>query len=90
MEDIPHHRVQILHPSGEQLRQEKVQQPPVLQHAVAQPGGQGRVPAIQMVPLDIVLQHAVGPGRPLPAGDQRVQRGFSGSHTYPSNGWPRK
>ena len=89
MQNVPGCGMQILQLSGEQLLKVKVQLAPVLLHAVAQSCCQRRVPAVQPVPLDIVLQHAVGPGAVLPAGDQRIQRRLSGAHQL-SRGWPRK
>ena len=80
VKNVPHHRVQVLQPSRQELLQIKVQLVPVLQDAVAQPGGQGCVPAVQAVPADILLQHAVGPGPAFAAGHQRVQRRFPGPH----------
>ena len=89
MEDIPHHRVQIPEFPGQQLLQVKVQLAPVLRNSVAQPGSQSCIPGIQAVPLDVLLQHTVGPGPLLAAGDQRIQRRFPGAHQV-SRGWPRK
>ena len=82
VQDIPDHGVQVLHLAGEQLCQEKVQQCPVLLHAVAEPGGQGCIPAVQLVPGDIILQNAVGPGALLPAGNENIQCGFSSRHFF--------
>ena len=59
MEDIPHHRLYILQPPGEQLLQVEVQLSPVLDHAVAQPCRQSRIPAVQPVMLNVLLQNAV-------------------------------
>jgi diadenylate cyclase len=74
----------------EQLSKEKVQHISVLQHAIAQPGSQSRVTAVQPIPGNIIFQHTVGPGCLLPAGDQRIQRSPSCVHQNPSRGWPRK
>ena len=92
MQDIPHHRMQILNLARQQLGQEKVQQVSVLQHAIAQPGSKGSVPSVQAVPCDIIFQHAIRPGRLLAAGDQGIQCRLSCAHNNPSSswGWPRK
>ena len=89
MENVPHHRMQILSSAREQLLEVKIQLLPVLGDSVAQPAGQRRVPAVQPVPADGRFQHGVGPGILPAAGDQRVQRGFPGAHQA-SRGWPRK
>ena len=80
MENIMDHRMQVLHFAGEQLLQIEVQLVPVLQHTVAEPGSQSRIPTVQPVTKDILLHHTVGPGPLRPAGDQRIQRCFSGAH----------
>ena len=89
VENVPHHRVQILQSAREQLLQVKIQLLPVLGDSVAQPAGQCRVPAVQPVPADGRFQHGVGPSILPAAGDQRIQRGFPGAHQA-SRGWPRK
>ena len=80
MENIPHRRMQAFHLAGEQLPQIKVQQSPVLDHTVAKAGSQSRISSIQPVTAQILFQHAVGPAILLAAGDQRIQRRFSGAH----------
>ena len=89
MKNVPHRRVQILQPSGEQLSKIIVQLAPVLNHAIAQPGGQRRIPAVQPIPMNIGFQHPIGPGAFLPAGNQRIQRRLPGAH-QPFRGCPRK
>ena len=49
-----------------------------------------RFPAIQPIPAQVGLQHAVGPGIFLSAGNQHIQGSFPGAHSYISNGCPRK
>ena len=87
MEDIVNHRMQIPDLAGEQLFQIPVQLVPVLEDTVAKPCRQRRVPAVQPVTEDVLLQHAVGPGAIFPAGDQRIQRSLSGAHiSFPGGG----
>ena len=81
MQNIVNNRMQILQFSRQQLLQIMIQLQPVLHHAVAKPGGQRRIPPIQPIPGNIIFQHAVGPARLLAAGDQHIQRRFSGTHT---------
>ena len=80
MEDVPEHGPQVLEPSGQQLLEVVVQQCPVLQHAVGQPCGQGRVPAVQPVPGELLFQQSVGPAALGPAVFQHIQCTFSGGH----------
>ena len=89
MENVPHHRMQILESAREQLAQIEIQLLPVLGDSVAKPRCQCRVPAVQPVPADGRFQHGVGPGILPAAGNQRIQRGFPGAHQA-SRGWPRK
>lgn len=70
-QNVQHHRLQIPEPAPDQLAQVKIQKHPVLEHAVAQPGCQSRVPPVQPVSLGVFLQHPVGPGALLPAGNER-------------------
>ena len=55
MEDVPNHGMQAFPLLGQKLIQVKIKLGPVLDGAVAQPGGEGRVPAVQMVPFRVVL-----------------------------------
>ena len=86
VQNIPHRRMQILQFAAEQLLQIVIQQPPVLQHTVAQPRTERCIPPIQPIPGHIFFQYAVGPGCLFPAGDQSAERGFSSRHTYASKG----
>ena len=93
-QNVQHHRLQLLDGTGQQVLDVVIQHHPVLQHAVAQSAGQGRIPGVQPVPGNIFLQDPVGPGALLPAGNQRRQGCGSGVHRESpqliSMGWPRK
>ena len=88
MEDVPEHGPQVLEPSGQQLLKVVVQQRPVLQHAVGKPCGQGRVPAVQPVPGELLFQQSVGPAALGPAVFQHIQCAFSGGHIRSRWGGP--
>ena len=55
MEDVPEDGPQVLEPSGQELLEVVVQERPILQDAAGQPGGQGRIPAVQTVPGQLLF-----------------------------------
>ena len=73
-----------------------VQQHPVLDHPVAQAGGQRRIPAVQLIFGDGALQAAVGPCVGAVHLHQDLQSGLSGVrlshvvHTVTCTGWPAR
>ena len=73
-QNIEHNRLQLCKRRGDHLRQIKVQQQPVLHHAVHEPRGQRRVAAAEAVAGDILFECAVGPGILPPDGDKRRKR----------------
>ena len=81
-QNIEHDRLQLCKRRGDHLRQIKVQQQPVLHHAIHEPRGQRRVAAAEAVAGDILFECAVGPGILPPDGDKRRKRGRSCVHRY--------
>ena len=81
-QNIEHDWLQLCKRRGDHLRQIKVQQQPVLHHAVHEPRGQRRVAAAEAVAGDILFECAVGPGILPPDGDKRRKRGRSCVHRY--------
>ena len=73
-----------------------VQQHPVLDHPVAQAGGQRRIPAVQLIFGDGALQAAVRPCVGAVHLHQDLQSGLSGvrlshvAHTVTCTGWPAR
>ena len=79
-QDIQHDRLKLPQLPVQEVRNIKIQQHPVLQHAVAEPAGQRRVARIEPVAGDILLQDAVRPCILPSCGDQRRQRRRSSIH----------
>ena len=88
MENIVDHGVQILDLAGEELLEVEVQLHPILEHAVAESGGQTCIAAVQAVPDNVLLHDAVGPGALFTAGDQGIQGGFTCAHISPPEDGP--
>ena len=58
-QDIQHHRLQVLEPTGQNLLEIVVQQHPVLQDAIAQAAGQRRIAPVQFIAGQVFFQNAV-------------------------------
>ena len=79
-QNVQHHRLQILQLPAHEPAQIKIQKPPVLLHAVAQPRGQRGIPPVKPVAPRIFLQGPVRKRALPPAGDQNRQCRRSCSH----------
>ena len=95
-QNIQNDRLQMVGPLGTVTPDIVIQQHPVLDHAIGEPGGQSGVPAVQPVFGNGTLQAAVGPGVGAGYLHQNLQRRIPGCgilflvHRVTSTGWPAR